>query len=90
MFQRLLGLWGDAKAEVPHFAYYLERHIELDGGSHGPWAREMVTSLAGRQESNWQTQPALRSAPSAVESSCGTASMPGFKRTEAKPQFFAL
>jgi Protein of unknown function (DUF3050) len=38
MFQRLLGLWGDAKAEVPHFAYYLERHIELDGSSHGPWA----------------------------------------------------
>jgi hypothetical protein len=52
MFERLLRLWGDAKAEVPHFAYYLERHIELDGGSHGPWAREMLTSLAGRRESN--------------------------------------
>jgi Protein of unknown function (DUF3050) len=54
MFQRLLGLWGNAKAEVPHFAYYLERHIELDGGSHGPWAQEMLTTLAGRRQSNWQ------------------------------------
>jgi hypothetical protein len=54
MFQRLLGLWGNAKAEVPHFTYYLERHIELDGGSHGPWAKEMLTTLAGRRESNWQ------------------------------------
>ncbi len=31
MFEKLLRLWGNAKAEVPHFAYYLERHIELDG-----------------------------------------------------------
>jgi hypothetical protein len=54
MFQRLLGLWGNAKAEVPHFTYYLERHIELDGGSHGPWAQEMLTTLAGRRQSNWQ------------------------------------
>jgi Protein of unknown function (DUF3050) len=54
MFQRLLGLWGDAKAEVPNFAYYLERHIELDGESHGPWAQEMLTTLAGQRQSNWQ------------------------------------
>jgi hypothetical protein len=54
MFQRLLGLWANAKAEVPHFAYYLERHIELDGSSHGPWAQEMLTALAGERESNWQ------------------------------------
>jgi Protein of unknown function (DUF3050) len=54
MFERLLTLWGNAKAEVPHFAYYLERHIELDGGSHGPWAQEMLIALAGQHESNWQ------------------------------------
>ncbi len=58
MFERLLKSWGNAKAEVPHFAYYLERHIELDGDSHGPWAREMLTALAlthakhGEQEEN--------------------------------------
>jgi hypothetical protein len=54
MFEKLLRLWGNAKAEVPHFAYYLERHIELDGDSHGPWAREMLTALAGQSESNWK------------------------------------
>jgi hypothetical protein len=54
MFERLLKSWRNAKAEVPHFAYYLERHIELDGDSHGPWAREMLTALAGQSESNWQ------------------------------------
>jgi hypothetical protein len=54
MFQRLLRLWGNAKTEVPHFAFYLERHIELDGDSHGPWAQEMLTALAGESESNWK------------------------------------
>jgi hypothetical protein len=54
MFERLLTLWGNAKAEVPHFAYYLERHIELDGDSHGPWAREMLIALAGKSETNWK------------------------------------
>ena len=54
MFERLLPLWGNAKAEVPYFAYYLERHIELDGGSHGPWAQEMLIALAGTHETKWQ------------------------------------
>ena len=54
MFERLLRFWGNAKAEVPHFAYYLERHIELDGSSHGPLSQEILTMLAGHRESNWQ------------------------------------
>jgi hypothetical protein len=47
-------LWGNGKTDVPHFAFYLERHIELDGDSHGPWAQEMLTVLAGQYESNWK------------------------------------
>jgi hypothetical protein len=54
MFKRLLKLWGNGKSDVPHFAFYLERHIELDGDSHGPWAQEMLTVLAGQYESNWK------------------------------------
>jgi Protein of unknown function (DUF3050) len=54
MFERLLTRWGNAKAEVPHFAYYLARHIELDGGSHGPWAQEMLIALAGQSEDKWR------------------------------------
>jgi hypothetical protein len=69
MFQRLLGLWRNAKTEVPHFAYYLERHIELDGDSHGPWSQEMLTTLAGQAESNWQeaTSAAKRAITSRIQ-----------------------
>ena len=54
MFKRLLSLWGNGGVEVPSFAYYLERHIELDGESHGPWAQEMLMALAGQNESRWK------------------------------------
>lgn len=53
MFKKLLALWSGGAAEVPHFAFYLERHIELDGESHGPWAREMLMALAGEDEAKW-------------------------------------
>jgi len=53
MFKKLLALWSGGAAEVPHFAFYLERHIELDGDSHGPWAREMLISLAGNDADKW-------------------------------------
>jgi hypothetical protein len=54
MFKRLLKLWDHGAAEVPYFAYYLKRHIELDGDSHGPWARDMLMTLAGQDDSNWK------------------------------------
>jgi DUF3050 family protein len=54
MFERLLRLWRNAKEEVPHFACYLERHIELDGGSHSPWAQEMLTMLARQDDRSWE------------------------------------
>ncbi len=46
MFEQLLGLWDRGGAEVPHFAYYLGRHIELDGEQHGPLAKRMLVGLA--------------------------------------------
>jgi Protein of unknown function (DUF3050) len=54
MFERLLKLWDHGAVEVPYFNYYLKRHIELDGDSHGPWAREMLITLAGQDESSWK------------------------------------
>jgi hypothetical protein len=53
MFKRLLCLWGKGASEVPNFAYYLQRHIDLDGNSHGPLAREMLINLAGDDEPIW-------------------------------------
>ncbi len=46
MFQRLRDEWPDAESVAPHFVFYLERHIELDGGQHGELARELVDVCA--------------------------------------------
>src|SRR6202041_565817 len=48
MFSRLQKtLPGARKTNDPlrHFVYYIERHIELDGDSHGPMGRELLDGL---------------------------------------------
>jgi hypothetical protein len=45
MFCRLLKALGGARDDsnsLRHFIYYVERHIELDGDSHGPKGRELL------------------------------------------------
>lgn len=47
MFARMLpGIEASASA-CPTFSYYVKRHIELDGDSHGPLARELMESFVG-------------------------------------------
>jgi hypothetical protein len=41
-FSRLLAAWGLTETPAPAFVYYLRRHIELDGDSHGPAAHALV------------------------------------------------
>lgn len=52
MFNKLLADWSVSREETPIFVYYLQRHIELDGDSHGPAAMCLVSDLTrGNAES---------------------------------------
>jgi hypothetical protein len=44
MFSNLLESWGLDDRQAPTFVYYLRRHIELDGDSHGPAAESILES----------------------------------------------
>jgi hypothetical protein len=40
--------------KVDIFQYYIERHIEVDGGHHADLAHQMTMELCGDNEQNWK------------------------------------
>jgi hypothetical protein len=55
MFTRLLEkLVAESPEKVSIFKYYIERHIEVDGGHHSQLALEMVAELCGDDEAKWE------------------------------------
>jgi hypothetical protein len=54
MFRRIVaGLAKNPKAGLTRFSYYLDRHIEVDSGEHGPMALEMLAMLCGDDDAKW-------------------------------------
>ena len=51
MFRSVLEDLGD---NCPMLRLYLDRHIELDEGEHGPLARELLMELCGDVPGRWQ------------------------------------
>jgi hypothetical protein len=68
MFRRLLDTLYGAKHNndrLRHFIYYIDRHIELDGDSHGPKGRELLEELLAN--SPHRVERARRAACSSIE-----------------------
>jgi hypothetical protein len=47
MFESLLLRWNIPEHQAPKFVYYLKRHIEIDGDSHGPMAHRIIERAIG-------------------------------------------
>src|ERR1700747_1698812 len=72
MFRRLLDtLYGARRNNdrLRHFIYYIDRHIELDGESHGPMGRELLENLVA--DSPQRGERALRAACSSIKARIG-------------------
>lgn len=55
MFMRILDqLHAETPEQLAIFNYYIERHIEVDGGHHTHLAQQMVASLCGNDPQKWQ------------------------------------
>lgn len=55
MFKKIVAEIGGRKSpQLGSLVRYLDRHIEVDGGSHGPMARRLLTHLCGSSAAKWR------------------------------------
>ena len=55
MFTQILNkVYAEYPNKVSIFKYYIERHIEVDGGHHSHLALEMVAELCGNDPVKWE------------------------------------
>lgn len=56
VFQKIVDdLSGQFDSRLDRFRYYLARHIELDGDSHGPMSEEVLIRLCGEDDARWNS-----------------------------------
>jgi hypothetical protein len=59
VFRRIVDeLDGVEQTDLGDFRYYLDRHIELDGGQHGSMAGMLVAELCGHDPQRWRAAKA--------------------------------
>jgi hypothetical protein len=72
MFRRLLDTLYGARHNndrLRYFIYYIDRHIELDGDSHGPKGRELIEDLIA--DSPHRGERALQAACNSIKARIG-------------------
>ena len=53
LFEQIVQILKNEELECPTLIYYFERHIELDGDSHGPLAQKLLKEICGEDQSKW-------------------------------------
>jgi len=55
LFQKIVDELGEQSGGgLDRFKFYLLRHVQLDGGEHGPMAERLVAALCGVDDTKWR------------------------------------
>ena len=67
MFRAILERIGLQEDDCPVFHYYIDRHIEVDDGKHGPLSVKLIEYLSGDGEDALKEQEVLIAAVKALK-----------------------